>query len=233
MIAAMPAPFTFTDEQGEQIHEVELRSAKIGGKTIRAVDLRPGTAALVRSAEIIARKNASDQVLGVWQPGELAAPFAINAGFRVERGARLALRIRYRRIYGSPASDRSEVGIYFADRRAASIHSLEFSNTGSPAVTYTVTRPSRLIAIRPVSGPSGSIVAITVARRDGSIRDLGRVQIQRDWIRRYVLQDAVTLATGDQIVMRTTQSESGAWNSLTAERSDPASPVRIALELVN
>lgn len=233
LVAAMSSPFTFTVEQGDQIHDVVLSQVKIGGRTIRAVDLRPGTPALVRSAEIIARKNKREQILGLWQPGELPAPFAVNAGFKVESGATLILRIRYRRLYGAPASDRSEVGLYFSDRQAASIRSIELGGDTASDVTQLVDRTSRVIAIRPMSGPSGSIAVLTIKRRDGSQLELGRIEIQRDWARRYVLQEAVTLGKGDTIVMSTISSESGSWSALTAERSDPFSPIRLALELAN
>lgn len=230
LVAAMPVPFAFTAAQGEQIHEVVLPQVKIGGRTIRAIDLRAGTPALVRSAEIVARTKAREQVLALWQPGELPAPFAVNAGFTVERGARLVLRIRYRRLFGSPASDRSEVGVYFADRRAASIQSIDLSGTGSD-ITHTIVRPSRVVAIRPVAGPSGSIAVIAIARPDGSQRELGRIQIQRDWARRYVLQDAVPLGQGDRIVMSTIASQAAIWNSLTAERRDAAAPSHVVVEV--
>jgi hypothetical protein len=233
LVATMPSAFTFTTDEGDQVHEVALPSAKIGGRTVRAVDVLPGTPALVRSAEIIARSAGRDQILGLWQPGELVAALAVDAGFRVPSDAKLILRIRYRRTYGSPASDQSKVGVYFADRRAAPIQTIELTADAAGNQTQIVRRPSRIVSIRQVSGRSGAGISIAIEGADGAHRDLGRIQVQRDWARRYVLDTPVDLAAGDKIVISTRQSQSELWNTLTSERTDLPSPAALAFEIVD
>jgi hypothetical protein len=233
VIVPMPAAFTFTGEQPEQIHEVALQPRQIAGRMIRAVDLSPGTPAIVRSAEIIARSGAREQVLGLWQPGDLPTPFAVPAGFRMPRNASLVLRVRYQRHYGDPASDRSEVGVYFAESRAADIQTLTFSAEPSRPETHTLRGRARAVAIRPIGGPSGSWVRFTAIGADGARTELARLQIQRAWTRRYVFDTPVTIPAGNKIEVSVIPSESQQWTVLTGEPSEPDSAVRVALEFVD
>lgn len=232
LVVPIPA-FTFTTDEGDRVHEVVLSAAKVSGRTIRAVDLLPGTPALVRSAEIIARNGARDQVLGLWQPGEVPSSMALNAGFRIPSAAQFLLRIRYRRLYGAPASDRSQLGIYFADRAAAPIQTIELIADPSHPSSHVMPRSARVLAIRPVAGPSGASVVITLVSRTGSKNELGRIQIQRDWARRYILATPVTVAAGNKIEVSVIPSEAELWSRLTSESVDADTPIRIAIELLN
>lgn len=231
LIVATPL-FQFTTDEGDQVKEVVLPAARIGGRTIRAVDLLPGTTALVRSAEIIARSGARDQVLGLWQPGEFPSPFSVNAGFQVPRSAQLVLRVRYRRLHGAPASDRSEVGLYFADRQASAIETVEMVATDARPHSQTIRRASRILAIRPIDGPSGATARIEIAGAAGARRELARIELRGGWDRRYVFETPAKLNAGDRLEVSVIASSSAFWSPLTNERTDPDAPVRIAIEFV-
>jgi len=229
-IVAMPTTFTFTTDQGDLVHEAVL-PARIGGRLIRAVDLLPGTRALVRSAEIIARSRASDVVLGVWQPGEFPAPLSIDAAVKAPANASLVVRIRYRRHYGDPDSDRSQVGLYFAPTKTAVLRTWEL-NALHVSQTFMVPRQMRVVALRPVSGPSGTIARLSVIEADGSRRDFARLQLQNDWRRRYVFATPMTLAARSRLEISITPSDSRLWASLTDERIDADSRVHVAIDFV-
>ena len=233
LVATMPTAFTFTADQGDQVHEVAFPSTRIAGRRIRAVDVRPGNAAIVRSAEILAVSGTSEQVLGVWQPGEAQAHFAVDAGMRVASNARLVARIRFRRWYGAPASDRSEIGVYFAGARSAALQTLAFNAEPSRPHSIAVRRGTRLVAVRPISGPSGSIVRISVVLAKGGRRELARLQMQPDWNRRYVFRTPETLDADSRLEVSVEASSAPLWTALTSEKSDPDSAVRIAIEFVS
>jgi hypothetical protein len=97
----------------------------------------------------------------------------------------------------------------------------------------TMPRGGRLLAVRPVGGPSGAIVVIALADRNGSKNELGRIQIQGDWARRYILSTPVTLTAGSRIEVSVIHSEAALWSGLTGDRRDSDTPIRLAFELVN
>ena len=232
-IVTMPSPFTPT-LLGEQVHEVVLPGARIGGRSIRAVDLKPGAPSIVRRAEIVARRGQVEQVLGLWQPGERPAVLPLNAGFAIPRQAELLLRVHYKRAFGSAAvSDRSEVGIYFADPKASAIRTVEIETEAWRAMSRTITSPTRVVAIRPLTGPAGTQISIAIIRADGSTHALARLEIQPAWKRRYVLVDAVPLQVGDRIVTSVLESQAVLWSQLTAERSDPKSTAKLIFEVID
>jgi hypothetical protein len=214
------------------VHEVQLPFTNIRGRLIRAVDLRPGTPAIVRSAEIIATNGAEEQVLALWQPGESPAVLEANAAFRVPASAAMVLRIRYRRHFGDPATDLSQVGVYFAKGGGTTIQTLEFDPENSRPHIRRLERPIRAVAVLPVSGVSGMRVRLAVIAADGSRRELATLQLRGDWRRRYIFDAPVSLAAGDRIEASVIPSESQLWSSLTGEPMDPAHPVRVALEFV-
>ena len=99
-----------------------LPLAGAAGKSLRAVDLKPGTPAIVRSATLLLKSGAA-------APKELASvgaraktpAVALTAPLRVPDGASLVARIVYKRTWkyeGQPLSDASTVGLYFADAAA-------------------------------------------------------------------------------------------------------------------
>lgn len=117
VLLPMPEPFTLTPAANAAHHDVTLSLAAAAGKEIGAVDLRPGTPAIVRSATLLL-KTADGQTrpLAAWIPGQSAA-VALAAPLRVPAGASLLARIEYKRTWkyeGQALTDRSVVGLYAA-----------------------------------------------------------------------------------------------------------------------
>ncbi len=106
----LPGPST------EATHEVVLPLAGPGGRAITAVDLLPGTPAIVRSATLqLKSADGTTHTLATWTPGRGAAvPLATPV--RVTGGASVVARIVYKRTWkyeGQDLSDKSAVGLYF------------------------------------------------------------------------------------------------------------------------
>lgn len=233
LVVPLPSTFTFTDADGDTVNEIALASAKIGGRVIRAVDLAPGTPALVRSAEIVARSSRGEQLLGLWQPGELPAPFALDAGFHLPSNSVLVIRIRHRRIYGAPASDRSEVGICFGSPRTRAIQTIQLTADSAPSKSFTITRAANLLAVRPVDGDTGATVVLTRVGRDQSRHEIARVQLQPEWSRRYVFSTPILMPPGNKIEVSVISSMASLWATLTGEQPGKPGPARVVLEFVN
>jgi hypothetical protein len=119
--ATMPAPFTLDGAATEATHEVEFALTAAAGKTVRAVDLKPGTPAIVRSATLLLKSaGAAPRALAEWVPGQPAA-VSLPAPVRIPAGATLVTRILYKRTWkyeGQPLSDASAIGLYYADAPA-------------------------------------------------------------------------------------------------------------------
>ena len=76
----MPAPFTLEGTAAEATHDVELPLAKAAGRSVRAVDLKPGTPAIVRSATLLLKSGSgAPRELGTWVPGQDHGGAALRA----------------------------------------------------------------------------------------------------------------------------------------------------------
>lgn len=113
---AMVKPFTLEAAANDGSIEASfVDGAK--GRTIAAVDLLPGTPAIVRSAAITLR-TADGKVtpLGEWLPGAAQA-VRLKAPVTVPPGASIVATIQYRRTWkyeGQVLTDRSTIGLYVA-----------------------------------------------------------------------------------------------------------------------
>jgi hypothetical protein len=225
--------FNFSGNQSDVIHETVLPSARISGRRVRHVDLLPGTPSIVRNAEMVARVGTREQVLAMWQPGDLPVALEANAAFRVPANASLVIRVHYRRHFGDPVADRSQVGIYFAARTAPAVQAIELAADSGGSYEHRIDKALRAVAIRPVSGPSGSWVRVIEITAGGDRRELARIEMQRDWQRRYVFATPVAIAAGNRIAISVTPSQAAQWTSLTSEPVDPESPAKVVIEFVN
>lgn len=110
----MPTPFTLDASRNEATAEVTFIDGA-GGRTIGAVDLKPGTPSIVRTATI-ALKTADGRTtpLASWIAGATQA-IALKAPIVVPKGASIVATIEYRRTWkyeGQALTDRSTIGLY-------------------------------------------------------------------------------------------------------------------------
>lgn len=116
----VPAPFTLTADVNEATQEFVLPATKAAGQTLRAIDLLPGTPAVVRSAELsLRRADGSVTKLASWFAGASQAE-VLAAPVIVPQGASIVALVEYRRTWKyerQDLKDASTVGLYFAATR--------------------------------------------------------------------------------------------------------------------
>ena len=134
LVVPMPSAFTIGADKTEEIHEVTLQTQTTEPRLLRAVDLLPGTAAIVRSATISVKAPApadgvdangalhvgrvlsglaenaivAERVLAVWVPGETLGARDGDPAFELPAHAELILRIHYKKTWEvrTPRDDR-------------------------------------------------------------------------------------------------------------------------------
>jgi hypothetical protein len=182
----------------EQTADLSLPANLTETRWVKAVDLMPGNASIVRDA-VISIENGP--VLALWQPGTdtIAAPN--GTGFRVAAGSKIHLRIHYKKHFDqeqNSVSDKSTIGLYFTDSPSAG-HELQ-SLDMDPSQAHKLTNAVRIIALRPMldrAYESVNIDAVTPSGMQVPLLHLRRPRPQ--WPQRYWLQEPVELTGGSQI----------------------------------
>ncbi|MEP7306939.1 MAG: hypothetical protein ABJA98_15595 [Acidobacteriota bacterium] len=150
LVIPMPSTFSIAGEATEDRQEIVLQTHIAEPRWLRAVDLLPGTPAIVRSATVsvkpaapvggsepgratnLARRDtdeliAAERMLAVWSPGD--TPVALDGGpaFQLPANAELVLRVHYKKTWENERlamTDRSSVGLYFAAAPATALRAL-------------------------------------------------------------------------------------------------------------
>jgi hypothetical protein len=145
---ALPAPseFALAADQQQAVAEFTLKTGTSEPRWVRAVDLLPGTPAIVRSATVSLKGAAQtakaqadgplETLLAVWVAEDPPVFPERDAAFLLPAGAELAVRVLYRKTWQyerAKMSDRSTVGLYFAPAPAAAIQALTLAPDSSAA----------------------------------------------------------------------------------------------------
>jgi hypothetical protein len=215
----------------EDVSDFSLAPNLTDTKWIKAADLTPGTASIVRDA-IISIENGP--VLALWQPGgdTIAAPS--GAAFRLAPGSKIHLQIHYKKHFDqeqNAVSDRSTIGFYFTDPPPSG-HELQtfaidaLSDARGPGVIEgAVTKAARIVALRPMLDRAYESVTIDAVTSSGVSVPLLRLHGPRpQWFQRYWLQEPVELASGSKIEVHVTP--------LADYSDEPAAPKRFPLQVV-
>ena len=180
-------------------------------RPLRAVDLLPGTAAIVRRATISVRAMADaraagvtpERVVALWVPGDHPVPLDAGVGFQVPVGAELVVRIHYQKTWQyerRAVTDQSRVGLYFAEPGAAEVQVLRaFTPDGSPTFMTTVNESVRALGLYADPNLSGSDVTVIAERPDGSREELIAFRPRTEWSRRYWFREPILLPRGTRI----------------------------------
>jgi hypothetical protein len=200
---SMDAEHTVPSETMEEVREFSLATNVTDAKWVKAADLMPGAASIVRDA-IISIENGP--VLALWEPGSEPAVAPAGAAFRLAPGSKIHLQIHYKKTFSqeqSAVSDRSTVGLYFTDPPASGRELQSFTIDATKA--GKVAGAGQIVAIRPMLDrpyASFNIEAVTPAGMHIPLLALRGPRPQ--WFRRYWLQRPVTLAQGSEIVVSAT-----------------------------
>ena len=252
-ILAMPAPYTLGTDVLEAVRYFILSTDFERDTLIRAVDVRPGTPAIVRSAivyvdttgaaaELDARDPepgfaaeafATNRILAAWVPGQRAVALD-DAGFLLPAGADLVLRLGYKKTWtyeGLAVEDVSRLGLYAADGPVRVVEVIALQDSGDdPAsdgqlfFTQPVDRDVELLSLVPEIGPGTEAVQVEAVSPDGRRTPVIRLASPRpEWRTRYWFESPLSLPRGTTLEVRAIR---------TADPGREDLSVRFTLDLV-
>jgi hypothetical protein len=253
------APFALAANRQEDTAEFVLTTAFPETRWLRAIDLLPGTPAIVRDATIAVVQPGDDQsrggdastatqrLIALWLPGDEPAPLDPGAGFALPAGAGLRVRVHYKKtwLYEHTAmSDRSQIGLYFAAPPATTVTMLIVGAAAGAAAhddqtiafSQIVEHDLRAIAIYPDARLEHAGVRVDAVRPDGSREALIAFHPQSAWQRRYWFAQPIELPRGTRIDVRATFNDTAALlppGATPIPRQEPdATRVRLTLDVI-
>jgi hypothetical protein len=220
-IVEMEAAYTVPESVQEETHTFTLDPHFAAPHLLRGVDLRPGTPSIVRDATIAVEGG---QVLAAWEPGDALVFAPQGAAFAVAAGARLSLRVHYKKSWEDERvakSDRTQVGLYFAD-------------AGEPiralAIGDSTTEPVSVVAVRPTLDQAYGSLDIRAVLGGGAVRLLLKLDRPRpEWPRRYWLETPIALPPGARIEVTT----EAAARDPDERPKPPVGQLHAAVEIIN
>jgi hypothetical protein len=209
---------TLDSNTNEVTKEFTVATGRTETTWVRAVDLLPGTPAIVRDALVSMKSQptagASDvadaDVLAAWIPGEDPVD-AEGAAFRLPPRAELAVRVHYQKTFsyfGREMKDRSTVGLYFAPEpsneiRRFTVGSGPAKTAGSPvSFGAAVDQDLQALAFRPDPSLSNVGLQVDMVTAADVRTPLIRLSVRPHWARRYWFERPVTLRKGTRIEVR-------------------------------
>ena len=218
----LPNEVTIPAAVQEQVTEFVIPTGLTSARWMRAVDLLPGTPAVVRSATVSVKTDTTaarggtvlERLVALWLPGDHPVPLDGGAAFHLPAGADLIVRVRYRKTWeyeNRSVSDRSSLGLYFADEPVTALEALNLFSAAaekpaetSVTITATITEPLRAVAIYPDPDFANAAVTVTVIRPDKSRDELIAFRPHAGWARRYWFREPIVLPRGTRIEARAT-----------------------------
>jgi hypothetical protein len=191
LVVPMSAPYTMDADTMESTREFVLMPGGAVDRWVKAVDLLPGTPAVVRSATVLTRSNDQTNVLGLWLPGEAPSPTPAGTAFRWPAGAELVLRVHYMKTWtydGKVINDRSTVGLYLSNSVAQEIRTIS-----------DIDRDVQALALTLDGGAADKDVKAEALLPNGSRVPLIQLLSRPGWSRRYWFTRPVALPRGSRI----------------------------------
>jgi hypothetical protein len=204
-----PEEITIAEDVQRRTVDVLIPTGSSSPSWVSAVDLRPGTPALVRSASIeLVPASAPATLLALWLPGDQPVKTAAGTAFELPVGATLHVRVHYRKTWQyerQAMKDRSTIGLYFGDGRSPVRPLVISPGAGaSPqgrrlSFTHIVESDVRALAVHPGEGLANTNVAVTAIAPDGTRQMLIDFTPRADWLRRFWFREPVALARGTRL----------------------------------
>jgi hypothetical protein len=212
-------------------------------RMVRAIDLQPGTASVVRSAQIRVMSNRAnanavrrESLVSLWQPGERPAVDEA-AGFELPADASLDVVVRYRKTWQyehKEMRDQSRIGLYFAPAGARPIDALTLRAEvgGSSPPTVQSSEDVRLVAVYPDPAMSHVRVSVDVTRPDGSTENVIALRALPGWARRYWFKQPLLIPKGSKYSLRVSRlDENDEPGATTPKSADDNLPPAVTLNL--
>lgn len=191
-------------DQAEVTRELVVPLDAAATRPLRAVDLRPGTRSLVRSARIAVRSASgtagdAERIVGLWVPGDHPVALPAGTGFAVPNDAEIVVTLRLKKTWEherEAMSDRSTLALYFADARATTIQSRRVAGTVS---SQTITAHTRLLAVYPTAAAAGARIVVEIIPKEGLLQRALEFTARPGWERRYAFDPPLDLAPGTKL----------------------------------
>jgi hypothetical protein len=120
LVLQPPSLFAIPGETMEATHDFVLPVGLARERALRAFDVLPGTPSMVRDVVVSMRRpDGATNVIGRWTPRQIPAAIAVAPGTLLPPGADLIARVHYKKTWkyeGQALTDRSSLGLYFADK---------------------------------------------------------------------------------------------------------------------
>ena len=205
----MPSAFELAADSSEAVEELVLATGLGTDRTLRAIDFKPGSANIVRSATMTL--GDASEPLATWVPGQAPQALPSGVGWRVPAGAEIRLRLHYKKTWldeGSAITDQSTLALYFHESDAAKLVTTVAVNVGSP---HTMGKDAELVALVPELETHVDAFSADLVLPDGSREKLIRLyRPSPDWPRKYWLAEPVRLPSGSRVELSVTASEPSA-----------------------
>ena len=204
----MAAEHTLPAGTMEETKEFLLSTGFTEVKWVKAADLMPGRASMVRDA-VVSVENGP--VLAAWVPGHEATAAPSGAAFKVPAGAKIKLQVHYKKHWQDEQetrSDKSIVGLYLTDApvsgRELQALAINGPTSGEAPEKHTFSgalkTAARVVAIRPSFDQAYQTVDVHAVLQGG--RKVPLLQLrsaQPQWYRRYWLAEPIELPAGAKV----------------------------------
>jgi hypothetical protein len=193
------------------VHEFTVRTNG-AERRLRAIDLQPGTPAVVRSAQILLRAERTptgggvqpETMLALWVPGDRPVELDDRVSLPLPAGAEVIVRVRYRKTWQyerEALADRSRIGLYFSDARGGA--ALEAIRIDAPVMggrtSQTLDRDLLALGIYPDPQLTAGALSVVAVRPDNTREELIAFRPRAEWARRYWFVAPVALPAGTRI----------------------------------
>ena len=205
----MPQPYTMAPGVMQASADLTVPTNFTEAKWVKAADLMPGIASMVRRAYI---SVDGGPVLAVWEPGDDAVDPPSGAAFKLAPGAKLHLKVDYKKSWQDEQKslvDKSVVGLYFTEEplsgksiESTTIDGPKNDPTGAVPLSFggVMKNGGRVVALRPMLDTAYSSVEINAVVASGRKVTLLKLRNPRpEWPRRYWLADPIELPANAKI----------------------------------
>jgi hypothetical protein len=192
-----------------RVERFEVNTGLKQARWLKALQLDPSDRRAIRYAAIYDARNG--RWLGTWTPSSKVSAMPAGGGVQLPAGAKLTVEIGYRGA-SEEAPGAGELGLYFSDKPAAAVSSIEIAAapvTIAPGkvnerfrAETVVKSATSIAALWPRLGAGAKSIEVTAIRADGSVEPMLWVNNYRaEWPAPYILKDPIALPAGTRLLM--------------------------------